>query len=124
MPTEDELEALVSKCTCTWTTTNGVNGYIFRGKGEFNSSSIFIPCAGFGDSTLLKSLGSSGIYWSSEPSGWEPSSSSDYSSRKSWIFSFNSSNHGETGYDYGHRDLGYSIRPVQGNVFKGPSIKW
>ena len=81
---------------------NGVNGYIVRGRGDYASNSIFVPCAGFGYGTSLYRSGSNGYYWSSVPL-------SDYSS--AYELSFHSSRHG-TYYNY--RDSGQSVRPVQG----------
>lgn len=62
MPTVDELNELVNKCTWTWTTLNGVNGYKVTGP---NSNSIFLPAAGCRDGNNLNYVGSGGYYWSS-----------------------------------------------------------
>ena len=67
MPTRQELADLNSKCDWTWTTMNGVQGYLVKGKGGYTSASIFLPCAGFGDGTSLRNAGSYGYYWSSVP---------------------------------------------------------
>ena len=104
MPTKQELEDLEEKCDWEWTTKNGVNGYIVRGKGKYASASIFLPCAGYGNGASLSRAGSNGDYWSSVPY-------SDYYCY-SWSLSFNSSYHG-TGYDC-RRGYGQSVRPVQG----------
>lgn len=65
MPTEDELRALNSNCYWTWTTQNGVNGYIVEGRGAYASNSIFLPATGCGDGTSLNYSGSFAYYWSS-----------------------------------------------------------
>lgn len=103
MPTYQELDDLCyNKCDWTWTTQNGVNGYVVRGRGDYASNSIFLPCAGYGYGTSLYTSGSYGYYWSSVPL-------SDY--KGSWSLYFGSGDHG-TNYDY--RYYGQSVRPVQG----------
>ena len=105
MPTKQELNDLCNKCDWSWTKTNGVNGYAVRGKGAYASASIFLPCAGYGYGTSLRDAGPGGYYWSSVPG-------SDSNSR-AWYLYFNSGCH-DTRYDYGYRDYGQSVRPVQG----------
>ena len=61
MPTQAEMQELVDNCTWTWTTQNGVNGYLVTGT---NDNSIFMPAAGYFDETLL-GFGTDGNYWSS-----------------------------------------------------------
>ena len=67
MPTYDELNELRTKCTWTWTTQNGVNGYKVTSKT--NSNYIFLPAAGFRDGSSLDSAGGYGYYWSSTSNG-------------------------------------------------------
>ena len=68
MPTYKEFQDLRSKCDWFWwTQVNGVEGYVVRGKGEYSSKSIFLPCAGYGFMTSLNSAGLYGGYWSSVP---------------------------------------------------------
>ena len=62
MATYAEWDELLTKCTWTWTTQNGVNGYLVTGP---NGNSIFLPAAGYRDGTSLKYAGSYGYYWSS-----------------------------------------------------------
>ena len=102
MPTKQECDDLNSKCDWIWTTMNGVNGYVVRGKGDYASNSIFLPCAGLGYTTSLYYAGSYGLYWSSVPY-------SDYNS--SWGLDFDSSGHGTY---YNSRYHGQSVRPLQG----------
>jgi hypothetical protein len=102
MPTRQEFYDLISQCDWTWGSKNGVNGYIVRGKGDYSSKSIFLPCAGFGYGTSLINAGSLGHYWSSVPD-------TDY--YYAWYLSFGSSYHG-TGYN--DRGRGQSVRPLQG----------
>ena len=103
MPTEQELGDLSSKCDWTWTTTNGVQGWVVKGKNTYASSSIFLPCAGFGYGTSLYNAGSRGYYWSSVPGS---------DSNNAWFLYFYSSGHYTSSYYY--RYYGRSVRPVQG----------
>jgi hypothetical protein len=103
MPTDQELKDLLDKCDWVWTQMNGVNGYVIRGRGEYATASIFLPCSGYGDGTSLYYAGSDGEYWSSVPR-----SDSDYDA---WDLNFDSGYHGTTNY---YRIRGQSVRPVQG----------
>ena len=105
MPTDAEFSALISNCTTTWTTRNGVNGRLVTGKGAYASKSIFLPAAGYGDYSYLYDLGSDGRYWSSAPS-------SDGSSYV-WYLRFYWGYFGQY-YVYGYRYYGQSVRPVRG----------
>ena len=103
MPTKQEFNDLISQCDWTWTTLNGVNGYIVRGKGDYSSKSIFLPCAGsVGYGTSLNDAGSGGDYWSSVP---------DSDGDDAWTLTFSSSNHCADDY---FRYYGRSVRPLQG----------
>ena len=82
---------------------NGVAGYVVRGRGDYASKSIFLPCAGDGYGTSLEYAGSYGDYWSSVPG----SDGND----DAWRLDFYSSSHG-TNYD--DRYYGQSVRPLQG----------
>jgi hypothetical protein len=84
---------------------NGVNGYIVRGRGDYASRSIFLPCAGNGDGTSLYDAGSYGYCWSSVPY------SDDYGGFYAWYLYFYSSRHSTT---FRIRYRGCSVRPVQG----------
>ena len=102
MPTKQEFDDLNNKCDWTWKPMNGVNGHIVRGRGDYSSNSIFLPCAGYAYGASLGYAGSDGGYWSSVP----------YSdSGTAWDLYFNSSGH-STGHS--SRFLGQSVRPVQG----------
>ena len=103
MPTRQEMDDLVSKCDWTLTTQNGVDGYVVRGRGDYASNSIFLPCVGWGYKTSLFDAGSYGGYWSSVPH-------SEYSN-SAWYLYFNSSDHLA---DYRYRYYGLPVRPVQG----------
>ena len=105
MPTEQEFDDLNSKCDWVWTTLNGVNGYIVRGKGDYSSKSIFLPCAGDGDGTSLDSAGSYGHYWSSVPNSFGYDAMS---------LRFYLSGHGMYRDNGNPRYYGRSVRPLQG----------
>ncbi len=60
MPTQSEWQELLNNTTHTWTTQNGVNGYLFTANG----TSIFLPAGGYYGSSGLNSLGGNGYYWS------------------------------------------------------------
>lgn len=70
MPTGDELGKLAGSCHWTFTTRNGVKGYIVKGTGAYDSASIFIPAAGHGSGESLYGVGGDAEhrlwYWSSE----------------------------------------------------------
>ncbi len=103
MPTEDEFKDLICKCDWTWATTNGVNGYTVRGRGNYESKSIFLPCAGYGNGTSLHYAGSEGYYWSSVPySGFY------YTAEFLYFYCGSHSTRGN------YRNPGHSVRPVQG----------
>ena len=103
MPTKQEFGNLISKCDWTWGSMNGVNGYVIRGKGDYSSASIFLPCAGCVYWLSLNFAGSDCFYWSSVPH------SDGYS--YAWYLRFGSIFHG-TGSD--SRYYGQSVRPLQG----------
>ena len=106
MPTYQELYDLCyNQCDWTWTTQNGVNGYIVRGRGDFADASIFLPAAGLGYGTSLDYAGSYGYYWSSVPLSGD--------SYFAYVLYFDS------GYHYTDDRLRYrgqSVRPVQGSA--------
>ena len=61
IPTEAEFRELNDRCTWSWTSYNGVNGYQITGP---NGNSIFLPAAGTRCGSMLENCGSYGIYWS------------------------------------------------------------
>ena len=109
MPTIQELSDLVSKCDCNWTTMNGMNGYLVRGRGTYASSSIFLPAAGCGAGTMPPDTGQSGYYWSSNPDRHYFAYECD--------FTKNGIRADRSEYCSNIRGRGFSIRPVRG----GPS---
>lgn len=61
MPTEAELNELLEKCTWTWITQNGVNGYVVT--SSITGKSIFLPAAGERYGSLVYKAGTKGNYW-------------------------------------------------------------
>ena len=106
MPNDQELTDLRHNCDWARTSMNGVYGYEVRGKGDYASNSIFLPCAGGGGGTSLNGDGTShsggagsySYYWSSVPN-------SGYSS---WGIASNDDN-----VEYYFRYYGFSVRPVR-----------
>ena len=98
MPTYDELEEIKNKCTWTWTTQNGTQGYKVTGpKGK----SIFLPAAGVCYDGSLYSAGSYGFCWSASLSEGGPN--------RAWYLGFDS-NYVNMGFNY--RRYGLSVRAV------------
>ena len=98
MPTVEEQQELLNNCTWTWTTQNGVNGYLVTSKK--NGNSFFLPAAGFRYYSELYSMGSNG-YWSS-------SLGTDYSGN-AYDLGFASD---DVDWDDNFRSYGQSVRPV------------
>ena len=68
MPSKDELDALISNCTCTWTNGYyGGKGLLFTGKGDYSSNILFLPAAGIFENTVFN-VNVDGRYWSTTPS--------------------------------------------------------
>ena len=66
MPTYEEIEELVDKCTWQGTSVNGVKGQKVTGP---NGNSIFLPAAGRRHGTEVLGRGSNGYYWSGTVGG-------------------------------------------------------
>ncbi|MDE6294661.1 MAG: DUF1566 domain-containing protein, partial [Muribaculaceae bacterium] len=64
MPSNTEMEELINKCTWTWTSKSGINGYVVKGP---NGNEIFLPAAGYRNGATLFYAGTYGDYWSSSP---------------------------------------------------------
>ena len=101
MPTVAELDALRG-CDWTYTTQNGVKGYVVRGRGAYASNSIFLPLTGYGYGTSLCGYGLYGDYWSSV------SGQDNYYAYELSFYSGNLCTYGNDRY------YGQFVRPVQG----------
>lgn len=64
MPKSSEMEELINECSWTWSSQDGVNGYIVTGP---NGNSIFIPAGGYRKSSQSEDTNIYGNYWSSTP---------------------------------------------------------
>ena len=100
LPTKAEFEELKTKCTWTWTTQGGHEGYKVTGK---NGKSIFLPAAGWRHGTSSDLVGERGFYWSSSPYEGD--------TYRAYGLSFFSSGHGH-GVGWYRRYYGFSVRPV------------
>ncbi len=98
IPTIDEWEELIEKCTWTWVTKNYMNGYEVKAA---NGNSIFLPAAGIRNGGELNDAGSYGGHWSS-------SLETDYEAQDVGLCFFHN------GTDSGDRYYGLSVRPVLG----------
>ena len=99
MPTADEIQELIDKCTWIWTTQDGVNGYQVDGP---NGNAIFLPASGEREDSGLIDAGTKARYWSS-------SLRTTLNSYAHHIY-FDSGNHERQGV---LRCYGYSVRPVR-----------
>ena len=104
MPTDAEMEDLITKRTFTWMTRNGVYGKLVTGKGAYADRSIFFPATGYGDDSNFYLPGSKGNFWSSSTysnliSSWGLAVSSDFYGRST-----------------NRRYSGQSVRPVRDAV--------
>lgn len=98
MPTSSEINELRNNCSWTWTSLNGVYGYVVTSK--VNGNSIFLPAAGCRWYEDVYSSGSVGYYWSA--SLYEDNS--HYACSLSFIS-------GNWYLNY-IRSYGFSVRPV------------
>lgn len=98
MSSDVEWTELREKCTWTWTTHNGVNGYTVTGP---SGNSIFLPAAGYGSGTNLLNAGACSYYWSLSLDSGQPNFGR-------FLF-FHS---GTVYQDSSYRYYGFSIRPV------------
>ncbi len=110
MPTVEECEELINKCTWSWTTQNGVSGRLVTGS---NGKSIFLPAAGYRYDTYLYNAGSygDGYYWSSSLYTDVPD-----------LACFVDFNSGRVGRHSNGRYEGFSVRPVYGEFIPVASI--
>ncbi len=105
MPTIEEMEELINKCTWSWTTLNGVNGQLVTGP---NGKSIFLPAAGWYD-LFLDSIGEDGGYWSSSLDADDPNCA--------YYLGFDAGE-GDYYWDSDERFYGISVRPVRASAQK------
>ena len=104
MPTKQEMEDLRDKCDWTWT-TNGVKGFVVRGRDDYADAAIFLPATGFGIEEKWWARDSGGYLWSSGPYLEGPNADC------SWRLHFTSRGIG-TDYCW-DRHIGTPARPVR-----------
>lgn len=97
MPTLEQLQELIDKCTWTWTTKNGVNGRLVTGP---NGNTMFLPAASYRVNDSY--AGSGGFYWSRMLD-----QSNSYRVHKLGFDNYYKSR------GYGYRDNGLSVRAVR-----------
>ena len=101
MPTYAEQRELINNCYMSWTTVNGVNGYLFTSKKPgYESASIFLPAGGNSSYGMINNIGSKGFYWSKTLS----------ESEFAWLLDFSSYFEPDSFDEY--RYVGCLIRPV------------
>lgn len=100
MPTKNEQDELLNKCTWTWTTLNGVNGY--EVKSKLNGNSIFLPAAGYIKNEENRTITTYGEYWSSSLHSHGCDGAHSISFNEERLF----------GGDDGFRPYGCSVRAV------------
>ncbi|MBP3455698.1 MAG: hypothetical protein J6K38_05480 [Alistipes sp.] len=101
IPTKEEMQELIDKCTWTWTTQGGYNGY--KVISTINGNSIFLPATGKRYNSSIQETIRHGFYWSSTPDGY----------RADWAYNleFGSSYHRVESYVCVRRS-GQCVRPV------------
>ena len=98
MPSKDQFQELIDKCSYTGTIENGVEGGLLTGP---SGGTIFLPTANIRWNGFLECLVLGGYYWSSTQSP---------SSYEAYRLCFELSWGGSCGIDY--RALGLPVRPV------------
>ena len=100
LPTKEEQDELREQCTWTWTTQNGINGYLVTSNVYgYTDKSIFLPATGSMEPTLSNTT--YGYYWSSSLNTDSPYSAC--------YIVFNSENVSNRDF---RRTIGFPIRPV------------
>ena len=100
MPTRSEFNELMSNCTWTCTQKDNVNGLLLTSKMDgYTDKSIFLPAAGYYNSSNLTQNSVYGLYWTSTP--FDETSSYEFNFS---YFAMLTSN---------KRYYGYTIRPVR-----------
>ena len=109
IPTPEELNELITKCTWTWETLNEVNGYRVVGP---SGRSIFLPAAGIGIGKTTNNMGVAGRYWSNTLCEYVPVDACclDFDSDKVGV------------NDIGSRDWGSSVRAVCSPTSTNPDV--
>ena len=110
MPTMSQWQELSDKCSWSWTTHNGVEGYEVKGG---NGNSIFLPAGGAGGINGLFGIGKDGLYWSSSLNANAPDNA--------YCLEFDSNSHNIRKFC---RYYGFSVRPVRNNGVRSQTNKY
>lgn len=68
IPTKEECEELIKKCTWTWVQNNGISGFVIKSK--VNGNCIFLPASGVYEEPTVNinnEANTLGCYWTSTP---------------------------------------------------------
>ena len=101
MPSDEQLEELLSQCSWQWTTSNGVKGYKVTSK--HNGATLFLPASGYYFCGELYSIGNIAYYWSRTL----------YTSRCYYAYYFWFHSSGTKNLDTGDRNTGFTVRAVR-----------
>ena len=123
MPTKTEMEELKDSCSWTWSTINGINGFIVEKKTGGTGNKIFLPSAGYVKDGSHDWVGSSGSYFTStggdlnsnrtgSDCAWTLSWRSDYNAGTRYFWGNSNSAPFYYGGDPTYRYIGRSVRPV------------
>lgn len=99
-PSDLQFTELRKNCRWTWTSLNGVNGYVVASK--VNGNSLFLPAGGYLEDKSPYGANLGGNYWSRT---LDP-----YYSGNAYFLAFDDENFVWGGY---HRNIGRNIRPVR-----------
>lgn len=104
LPTKDEWQELIDKCSWSWTVRDGIGGRLVTGP---SGKSIFLPASGVEMNQQLHILGTTGLYWTSSM----PSDTSDSEKTKnSTAMCFDSGNIYQMAFPVTNL---FTIRPVK-----------
>ena len=98
MPSESQIDELLTDCRWTWSTLQGIPGYTVMGP---NKNTIFLPATGYYDGVELRRYGSAGFFWSR--------TSASNASAQSFYIGISQS---DRGCDEDLRYYGQPVRPV------------
>ena len=113
LPTQEEFQELMTNCSWSWTTRNGIPGYrVTSYKEGFSGVSIFLPANGMIGGTSPSDVGTVGNYWSASLSA-----EASYHGLSPYF----SNSYVKSGNCY--RYFGLGIRPVEGTVVPVSSIE-
>lgn len=99
LPTSEQCQELINNTNSTWTTVNGVNGWLFKGG---NGGSLFLPAVGIKWDDRIHENNKSGNYMTSSLIISDP--------KNIWTIYFDKDDY--IGLDPGLRPDGFSVRPI------------